>query len=55
MCRVHAFIIDLQLQPVKYNQILDQISYLCSSQVSGNVHVLCHLHRQAKVHQHCLV
>lgn len=36
----------------------DQImlfSYLGSSHVSGNVYILCHLHRQAKVHQNCLV
>lgn len=29
--------------------------YLRSSQISGNVNILCHLHRQAKVHQNGFV
>lgn len=36
-------------------QILGLFSYLRSSQVSRSVHVLCHLHRQAKIHQDCFV
>lgn len=37
------------------DQISVLFSHLCSSQVSWNVYILCHLDRQAKVHQHCLV
>lgn len=51
-CWVCAFITGLQLKPVR---LFGFFSYLCSSQVSGNVYVLCHLHCETKVHQHCFI